>query len=172
MLKTRVTQAVTGDTMTISGLAGDTEGYYTIIGRLFIPTATAQIVTLRPNGLVTNLFNELSNQWDQTPTRNTTWQLLNITSAFTHSPQLQVDINIEVYAGTAVNSVASIRGYRADSHLMGTATNLESFEIQSTGIWNESSTELTSLVIHSNDASGLIAGSELLVYTPNDTFTP
>lgn len=174
MLKTHVIQTADGDNLTLSGLDGDADGYYTILARLILPSATAQIITLRPNGLTTNLFNQFSIQWDQTPSINTTppWQLANFTALFTGTPNIQLDLNIQVYSSRTSNGATAIRGFRADAHLMGTAAGLQSYEFQSAGIWNDAASNLTSLTIHNSVASAVEAGSQALVYTPNVSFTP
>lgn len=169
MLKSHVTQASDASTMTISGLSGDSEGYYTIIGRFIMPSASGTQLTIRPNGLTTNLLSETSNQYGGVA-RAANWEIAEYTNAFTASGNLVLDININMFTSKTLGGVSVRRSYRSWCHIANTATNLESYEILTAGVWDETSTEITSLVFNSS-LNNILAGSQLLVYTPNDTFT-
>ncbi len=171
MLKTRVLQASTGQTMTISGLSGNSDGAYIIKGRLVIPSATLQTLTMRPNGLTTNLFSRDTNNYGTLGGTSADWSLGSWSAGFTGSP-LRVDLRMEIFPGKTQDGNTAYTTFFSELHLCAPTTGtLETYSFQSHGVWNETATELTSLVLNSSNASGLEAGSELLVYVPTVSFT-
>lgn len=170
MLKTRATQASTGQTLTVSGLTGNADGYYVIRGRLIVPSATANTITLRPNGLNTNLYSRIGAN-NAAGTAQNEWRLGGAwSSSFTGVPVLVYEFNMLMYASKSLNGTAIYSSYWCDSNLCGDLTNNQSYSWQSHGTWDETSTELTSLEFRSSDASGIEAGSEILVFSPTQTF--
>lgn len=169
-LVTRSAQGSTGQELTASGLAGDTDIEYFIRARIIIPSAgSANVLRLRPNGATSNLRSRYSA--NQAPsTAGTDAIIANLSSSFTGAP-LSVLWWIHCYAAKTLNGVTVQRGFWCRGQVIGEDTNtLGTYALESDITWDETATELTSLVFRSNDANGIEAGSEMLVFKPTVTF--
>lgn len=165
----RYTQTSTGQSLTISGLGGNTHRHYLLKGRVIVPSATANVLSLQPNGLTSNQTSEQSEQFGAV-TKDTIWRVADVGVGDTGTPLMMVDFTCEIMAGATINGTACYRSYCCTAWLSGDATDRETVVWSTTGIWDETSTELTSIVLYSSDASGIEADSEVLVFTPNNTF--
>lgn len=154
--------------LVVSGLVGETDGEYYIAGRLLVPTAQAQIVTILPNGLTTNLLGTRTDNGGAY-SDTTAIQLANYGASFTGVP-LEVAFEARMYARKTLNGHAVNRTIWGRTELSGTLSTHEVYPILWWGQWTEQATGLTSLTFRASVASGLLAGSEVIVWTPTRAF--
>ncbi len=142
-------------TVTFSGLNGDTDEVYLLVGRIKA-SATGGLV-LRPNGATTNLTSAQNavSAGSNFPGSTSTWRFLNPNSGDVYS------FSATINASKVNNSVAMRRdffshagGYNGSNAILFTAG----------GDWNETSTNITSLDIVSETATGIGDGSTLALY--------
>jgi hypothetical protein len=149
------TQILTANssTITFSNLNGDVDGIYLLIARLKI-TANS-IVTLKPNGLATNLLSEWTESIAGVGTsRNDRTDL--ILAGDNGGTMLAKTFQAHFYAKSGV-----VRTYTST---YGVASSDRYSVGSSAGYWNETVTNVTSLVINCSAASGLLIGSEARLY--------
>lgn len=170
VLKTRSLQASNGQSLTLSGLAGDTDMRYIVHGRLLLPSATANTVTVRPNGLNTNIYSRDCANYASTG-QNNDGRIAAIGSAWTGSP-LVMDIELRIRAATTQDGNACFVSWESFATLISSYSTFETYSFQTHAYWNQTASELTSLQIYSSNAGGILSGSELLCYAPTATFTP
>lgn len=166
----KVTQASNGQTMTISGLSGNTDSEYILHGALLVPTATANIISIQPNGLATNQVAKLTSLFG-TAAAKTVWEIANYSAGFTGVPVMMLEFEARIRAAKTLNGTAVYASIYGSSHLIGDLANNESYSYQFHGLWDETSTEITSLVINSSVATGILADSEVKIYKPTVGFT-
>jgi phage gp46-like protein len=171
MLRSSAVQSVNSTDLVVSGLNGDVDGEYLVEGRILVPTATAQVVNTLPNGLTTNLFSRLSSNVGTPALASSAWQIASLTSGFTGTP-LEVAFEMRLFARKTLNGAAVNRSQFGRAACVGTATNVETYPFSFVGCWIETTTNLTSLVIRSSVASGILAKSEVRVWAPSSSFGP
>ncbi len=152
---------VTGDTqdLTFSGLDGNTDEIYRIVGRIVV-SGSAEDVTLRPNGLSTNqdsldIIESSSGITRAAPTSLS----LSIT---TGSGEVLHTFDATLWAKNNPNSIATNRTLQSEWGTYG--TTLPNRVGQSRGLWDEDSTNITSLVIHGEAADTIRDGSTVALY--------
>lgn len=155
--KQTITSAVTD--VTFSGLDGDTDKVYLLMGRIIVPSGGSNpVFTWQPNGITTNQSSQRmyanggATAADQT---SNLWLLDGIVAT-------TVSFSVTIHASKVENSVAMIRNhfgtfqaiYGAGTIAVGTVS----------GQWNETSTNITSIVVHSSVASKIGNGSTIALY--------
>mgnify|MGYP001205198121 FL=1 len=143
-------------TTTFSSLDGDTDGVYLLQGRVFNSAASTCNVTLQPNSVSSNQTSAFL-YWDTTTpgTLNSSdWRVANITNA------KQGSFVVTIYAKKNPNSQAAQRYFTGTfvSDFGGIANAFVG------GRWNETSTNITSLVVVGDQTNCLGNGSELTLY--------
>lgn len=143
---------------TFSGLDGNTDQVYKLIARVKNTAGADCTFTLRPNNATTNLYSAeffaySSTTVSQTSTDLRIWALNN---------NVWAQAEILLHASAAPNGVAAQRLYQARTAWLTPTPVGVIGEVG--GGWNETSANITSLVIHASVASGIGAGSELCLY--------
>lgn len=142
---------------TFSGLDGDTDGQYLLIGRL-IANGGTNTLNLEPNALASNLLFSRNFNGGQN-TDLTDWRLCDACSAST-----TIHFALTVYGSKSINSVASVRNVNGSiTQVIGGGSG-SNFILNVGGTWNETATNLTSLRLISNVASGIGNGSYAALY--------
>lgn len=150
--KKLITSAVTD--VTFSGLDGNTDEVYVLKARINV--AVTSTFTVRPNGASTNLtIARLYNGGSDTS--STEWVC---TGSIANTEVGWLDITIHAKANP--NSVATRRTMNGQSGM--TASSAASLIVNLAGVWNETSTNITSLVIHGVVASSIGDGSTFALY--------
>ena len=141
-------------TVTFSGLDGDTHELYRLIARMVNSSGNTTGYVWRPNGETTNLSSKFSyiNATDQTPS---TLQLSGDTQDITNGSYWY--FTIDIIAKKDPNAIAMPRYYT------GTAGNGAASALLQ-GKWNETATNLTSIVIVAADTDGIGNGSTFALY--------
>jgi hypothetical protein len=148
-------QSLSGDaaTITFSGLNGDTDGVYLLEFRIDTTNATSGVF-VRPNGATTNLSDSRFFPGGS-DTSASEWELYhNSGNAATLTGWMVV------YASKSIQSVAHPR--YSNFGLIQDQSGI--VPVTGAGKWNESSTNMTSLVIFTNQATGIKAGSYAALY--------
>lgn len=156
--KQTITSAQTD--VTFSGLDGDTDEVYLLIGRIVIPSAgSAPIFTWQPNGITTNQ----SCQWGYVGGILASGSASNLTLSDQSSPGSFTTFEVTIHAKKNPNSVAARRVYTGMFFARYSSDTISSPAFVG-GQWAETSTNITSLVIHSSVASKIGDGSTLALY--------
>jgi hypothetical protein len=144
--------------VTFSGLDGDTDGIYVLKANIKNANAGTAIYSIQPNGVTTN---QLTATQIVTPTGTSQstqayWYFMGgLTTAKVGMA------TVEIQARKVQNSVALTRHMQARAcHLSGGVF----WNISIAGEWNESSTNITNLVVHSDVSNGNGDGSEYWLY--------
>lgn len=145
-------------TVTFSGLNGDTDRVYRLVGSVI--TSTAGTLSLQPNGVSTNLFiaGTHMNSASSGIFNGTVWTL---TSAQNISSGNSCVFDVVIFVAKSINSIAQNR-WMTGTSTYGTAAALEHSVFG--GEWVESSTNLTSLDIVGGVANLIGNGSHIALY--------
>ncbi len=154
-------KVVTSDTqdLTFSGLDGNTDAVYRMVGRIVVSGA-AEDVTLRPNGISTNQDSIIISQSGSAVSRGTSTDL-KLVDTFSSGGTLQT-FDAIFWAKNDPNSIAVNRTLQSEFGLY-TATLPERVG-QIRGLWDEDSTNVTSLVVHGQAADTIRDGSTVALY--------
>lgn len=151
----KVTSGAATTVTVASGLNGESDFAYTIIGRVVNATASNCRLYLRPNGLTTNAYHEVS---------------IAIANGSTAAASGTTDLAI----AAAIASQTTMFYCNIFARHNGAQRFLVSNGVRSNGaaapdaflysaIWDETTTEITSFVIESEIASAISSGSEFMV---------
>jgi len=154
-LVSAVTVTTATDTITFSGLDGDADGQYQIIARITNDAASAVAYTLRPNNTTSdqrgknNFFTTVTDGANSTTLMN----FADIEAGFS------ADIDLRFNPATG----APRTGY---DHTVGawTSSGLQTIGFQYFFVWDEDTTNITSIILHANDAVGFGVGSKIKLY--------
>lgn len=143
-------------TSTFSSLDGDTDGTYLLNGRIINNSGGTCEVLIKPNNVSTNQTSSYI-YWDSTTPGTQTrsdWRVLSI-----NNTSLDAIFSITIFAKKNPNSIALRRFYTgtATANYTGIATVLTS------GRWDETSTNITSIVVE-GATNCLGNGSQLFLY--------
>jgi hypothetical protein len=151
-------QYVTGaaaNSITFSGLDGDTDKIYLLKYYLKIggPSAVTYSITLKPNNVTTNqtVFSRTTSTSTTTP--NATTSTFIVANAGRGS-EYYTNVHISVHRGIQ-------RMFAAESAIYANSTNYVSESIL---YWNETSTNLTSIVLAGSSTGNFDVGSEFHLY--------
>lgn len=149
--------AANTQTVTFSGLDGDTDGSYLLLGKIKNGAASDDEVQVRPNGVTTNLTQVWANFDGSSLAVNTesNWDWIYLAANSVASGRMLIS------AQKVVHSVAKERRMQSTSY-----TDIGGVKrcYERTGLWNETSTNLTSLDIVSDIANGIGDGSVIGLY--------
>lgn len=152
-----ITSAV--QTVTFSGLAGDTDKLYMLIISMKAGAAIP-VMTVRPNGVSTNQYGQTAN-WNGAAASAGAITELRLASAPANAGEV---FGLMLIGSVKVrNAVARIRhflSWSGDELTDGTVANYQ----HSYSVWNETATEITSLDVRASVASGIGDGSTLTLY--------
>lgn len=143
---------------TFSGLDGNTDGIYKLILNILNGGSTS-FYTIQPNAITTNQFFNRSYS-DGSTTALATGATLQFGFSVTTGI---VQAIIELYARNNPNSVAMQRLYHA-CFTNYTKTSPDTNQGIYGGRWNETATNITSIVVTGDQADSLKSGSELFLY--------
>ena len=147
-------------TVTFSGLDGNTDEVYRLIMRLLNKAGASVKYVMNPNGETTNLSSNFAYN-GLAGVNAATWQLSSNTAADL-TDNNWANYSVDIWAKNDPNSIAAIRQYHGD---LGVATTTPAAARgQFSGVWNETSSNLTSLDIVSSVANGIGNGSTLVLY--------
>jgi len=151
------TQTIASGSMTFSGLNGDVDKKYLMIGNVNSTTNPSNLF-LKPNGLTTNLLRAglRINSGGTGNLNAATWQLNGDTLA---------DNNQSCFA-LNIFAAKIIEGQALRRYFTGTSTSLSSGTYEAliiSGQWAETATNLTSLVLE-KDIGNITAGSNVILY--------
>ncbi len=144
--------------LTFSGLDGNTDEVYRLVGRIVV-SGVAEDVTLRPNNISTNqdslsIFESSSSTQRITST--------NLALSLTAASEVLHAFDAIFWAKNNPNSIATNRVLQSE---WGTyVAALPSRVGQSRGLWDDDSTNITSLVIHGEAADTIRNGSTVALY--------
>jgi len=155
--KKTITSASTS--VTFSGLNGDTDEVYFMMGRIIVPaTGSNPWITWQPNGITSNQTSYRAFSTDiggYAKDSRSDLHIVNIAVGTT------VNFRMDIYAKKNPHSVSVEREYQGSFWAWyGSDNALGTFG----GRWNESSTNITSIVINSDVASKLGDGTTLALY--------
>lgn len=144
---------------TFSSLDGDTHGLYLLICSIQHGNAGTSLFDIRPNAATTNL---IGTRYYSTGSgvANTTLTTLNI--GFAVGTTEELFSRTLIYARKVANSVARNRYFITEFNRFASGGNLDTGFIA--GRWNETATNLTSLVVRGDQTTSLGNGSELFLY--------
>ena len=153
---TITTLGVDGNSLTVSGLAGDTDGDYEFSGVLIMTgSGPANVVTMQPNGLATN---QVGNIAYRNATGNSAGgavsAVLNI-----GSPTNSVGTTKVYFTGFMTSKSGRDRVYRCRSTFINDDTDQIGYLTD--GVWTGTGTAITSLVVAAS--GGMKAGSFIRV---------
>lgn len=143
---------------TFSTLDGNTDEIYIVIGHMLNSSGSAALYSLKPNNVTTNQTCG-TNVWGgfATSSTPTIWEIAG-SNTITADNATWVWFRAEIYAKDNANSVATKRHFNSTAHYTNAGAILGE---SATGQWNETSTNLTSLVVFCNQANGIGDGSVL-----------
>jgi hypothetical protein len=148
-------------TLTVAGLNGDLDGTYEIEGDLIIDPAAINI-TVEPNGLTTDIFSVEAILDVNKVHRASEWRLF--TQGAAVGTYHYIRFKMTLFAARTKNGVARNRSYNAtgseDFDFNATVHNNVFF---SSGTLENATANLASLVFRSSVATGIKAGSEIVV---------
>lgn len=145
-------------TLTFSGLDGDTDSAYMLVWSIINNAGANVFYSVQPNGVTSNQGGTFSN-WTTTFNSSTT-------SALTVGNGLDGGNSYGVayfYASKSIDSIARKRGTWSQGTYTSAAA-AASGTFVSSGIWNESSTNVTSIEFESDSANGIGDGSRVCLY--------
>ena len=158
--KKEILAAVT--TVTFTGLDGNTDGIY-VLEMHIVPAAAVNCnYFLNPNGLITNQEGTVVTRTGAfNQTNNTRWQVGVTYSTEGAGAPGAMFTTTKVWARAAgPGAVGLTRRYRSSSEaLAGTG-----IQEDGSGVWTDTSTNITSLVIEANQASHIGIGTTLALY--------
>ena len=155
---------------TMSGLDGDAEGGYYILGMLYLNGA-ASSYALRTNGLTTNQKGAYTSK-DLAPATNVQVATLQFTAADALTAPAWMDFECRVtQARRSIGGVASYRTFKVWASVHSAAAGADTYRYEFSGSWRETSTNLTSLSVFASGGSYLLAGSQMIVYPTPAPFT-
>jgi hypothetical protein len=140
-------------TLTFSGLLGNRDGGYLLDYLILNASGGGPQLDIRPNNLATNQF------------------MRRIYNAGSTDTLAFLDLGTGISAGEytrgqlLLTSRAGQRRFASGRFQFGTGTAAPAATVVTEGLWNETATEITSLVIVSSLANGLGAGSKFALYT-------
>lgn len=150
-----VTLGANATTLSIPNLDGDVDGIYEVEGQLLLAITDGNL-QIRPNGVTSNLKSSIHDEVSSTD-HGSDWRLGTWTGVTTY---LAYDFKMYLYAAKSVGGSVRRRRY----HLNGQRDGGNfSNRMQGGGVWNESTSKLTSLDFVSSVASGILAGSKVTV---------
>jgi hypothetical protein len=145
-------------TVTFSSLDGDTDEVYRLVCRLINNSGGTTKYTLQPNGVTTNQSSAFRYDTHDLPrTIAATLQLSDNSADVTNGTWLT--ITIDFWAKKNPNSVAAIRQFHAQ---IGVAPAASLAHVA--GVWNETATNVTSLVVAAANTNGIGNGSTMALY--------
>jgi hypothetical protein len=159
------TLASDAQTSTFSGLDGDTDGVYLIIADLICVGGVA--ITLQPNGVTTNQSTQYqTNQQGTGSAQSNTATLLLCNGSQDGAANSNISITSTFFASKLIGSTAIPRRMISTAQFIctsgGHTNHIGCF--YSGGYWNETSTNVTSIVIAANVANALRTGSRISLY--------
>jgi hypothetical protein len=150
-------------TVTFSGLDGDTDGIYLLLGRIVNASGASPFYSWRPNNVTTNQLGQLSQFYNGNTNfvqQTSTLSFANINSGNT------ISFEMKIFAKSNPNGQAVVRQYTGTTSgaiIAGTpGTNPVSGTVG--GQWNDTSTNITSIVIVSDQTNGIGNGSTIALY--------
>lgn len=141
--------------ITVAGLDGDADGVYDIEVQLLLPV-TAGNLQMRPNGDTANLKSSVHNETSSSE-HASDWRLATWTGITGYK---EVAFRITLYAARTINGTTIKRRYHFDGQRDG--GNFSNRQ-QGGGVYDDATANLTSLEIISSVASGILAGSHIIV---------
>lgn len=145
--------------LTFSGLDGDTDEVYQLIGRILSGAGAAENFTLRPNNVSSNQDSVNIEQQSSAVTRTSTTDL--VLSRVRVGGVLQT-FDALFWAKRNPNSIATNRALQAQ--WASYSATLPLTVGHSTGLWDEDATNITSLVVHGPGAGDIKDGSTVALY--------
>lgn len=151
---------VTADTqeLTFSGLDGDTDEIYRIVGRIILGD-TNNDITLEPNNLTTNQASLTIEQRTASVVRGGP---TNLTLALDRVAATHLTFDAMFWAKKNPNSIATNRMLQGQWGAYSGVLPLTVGTVS--GLWDEDTTNITSLVIHGEDANTIGDGSTVALY--------
>ena len=151
---------ITGDVtdVTFSGLDGDTDEVYKLVGRIRV-TGTSPIISLEPNSLATNQDSIVIE--NGVSLAGASPNLLVLANGIGASDEL-LAFEAIFWAKSDPNSIASNRILQALYSVMLASTVASAG--QASSLWDDDSTNITSLVVHTSIASDIRDGSTIALY--------
>ena len=141
--------------VTFSGLDGNTDQVYFLVGRIKNASGATALYSWQPNGVTTNqTYQRLLVTGTSTPAASTG----SVLAIHALNSGVNGVVQYTIHASDNPNSQATTRYYQGIS--FDTTPALKNYA----GNWNESSTNITSIVIHSDQSNGLGNGTELVLY--------
>lgn len=145
--------------LTFSGLNGDTDEIYRLIGRIISGASAPENFTLRPNNISTNQDSINIEQTSSIITRSSTTDLA---LSRVRSTGILQTFDAIFWAKKNPNSIATNRTLQAQWASYGATGPLTVGH--STGLWDEDTTNITSLVVHGPGAGDIKDGSTVALY--------
>ena len=144
---------------TFNSLDGNTDGQYKLKARLKNNSGSTSVYSWRPNNVTTNQqFQRLLVTGTSTPSASTG----SVLAIHALNASVTGIADYDIYARANPNSVASGRFYAGFSY--DTTPALKHYG----GDWNDTSANITSIVINSDQTNGIGDGSELWLYKYNE----
>ena len=161
-LRLKERKEVTADTATVtfSGLAGETDEAYIIAGRIRAGNAALNAVVLRPNGVTVNLSSQVLNVDGATVTGVASGTTIQI-GQYSGGVGTVLTFKLFFFARRTIQTFAQERQTIGMASFDGTgsAARLQSHS----GLWNDTTTILTSIDIFSA-TTGIGKGSNIALY--------
>lgn len=145
--------------VTFSGLDGDTDEIYRLVGRIISGAGTGEDFTLRPNNVSTNQDSLNIEQTSSAVARTSPTAL--VLSRVRSTGVLQT-FDAIFWAKRNPNSIATNRTLQVQ--WASYSTTLPLTVGHSTGLWDEDTTNITSLVVHGPGAGDIKDGSTVALY--------
>lgn len=143
-------------TVTISGLDGDAHANYLLLAKIANGANAAVLYDIRPNGLTTNQ----TAVWETLNTggrTNNTGSIIYLGGAPANA---WCTIECLIHAAKTINSISKPRAFTSRAEYPSTTFTF----LRVGGMWNETSTNLTSIDVHCDTANGIGDGSRFDVY--------
>jgi hypothetical protein len=148
-----VTVGADTDTVTFPGLNGNLDGVYCIEGALKVGSGGVADIELRPNALTTNQILAVST-WDSAGT-----------AAAAGGTVLKVGaVDVDGGAFSAWINAAAGLGHRLGGSSACSKTGSALSALDAAFVWADSTTKITSLVLHATVAASIGAGSRISLY--------
>jgi hypothetical protein len=149
-------------TVTLSGLSGNKDGVYLLVGKLVNQSGAAPYYALRPNGLTTNLRSLIVRD------DGASWGAPNraANGRFAFAPSTSAhwcSFALEIHASKVVGAIAGIITWQGQFTPYDPTIPII-YGGLCYGAWNETATELVSLDIVSESANGIGQGSQITLY--------
>jgi len=141
---------------TFSGLDGNTDGVYKMIAQIKNGTGATRFYTIRPNGATSNISSayHVAGNAVNSAAADTVWYLCGATASGWGQGEALI------YAIQSSHSVSLPRSFQSMSGYTDGVMKV----LNCVGLWNETSTNLTSLDVVADASNGIADGSVISLY--------